>query len=323
MSLLVLDPWNTSQIFLLESGKNIILGPVLDKNSRIRHNIEFMYEDKGNGIYYLYTVQNDSSDFKHLYLKMNPDKTIIENIAKSKIYSGSEYVILGLQIIYRLFGDIENYKCKLVDSSFFICDRKINLFRVKSNSIINLKEEIQYKIISLLRFGTTFYMPFGFNGYNKTDMANKNDDIKDIVSQLWDIKWEDIDFYMKRMIDIVLSNKYKNNAMIRNYSRWYNYWINIYESWNYFKDKYVGVSPTPFRSFSFFNYNECDEFINWLELYSFKYLNYNQFIFNNINNSIREMAGILLFKKLKTAVNNVVWINNNIKSQPIISNFKK
>jgi hypothetical protein len=323
MSLLVLDPWNTSQIFLLESGKNIILGPVLDKNSRIRHNIEFMYEDKGNDIYYLYTVANDSTDFKHLYLKMNPHETIIENIAKSKIYSGSEYVILGLQIIYRLFGYIENYKCKLVDSSFFICDRKINLFRVKSNNIVNLKEEIQYKIISLLRFGTTFYMPFGFNAYNKTDMANKNDDIKDIVSQLWDIKWEDIDFYMKRMIDIVLSNKYKNNAMIRNYSRWYNYWINIYESWNYFKDKYVRVSPTPFRSFSFFNYNECDEFINWLELYSFKYLNYNQFIFNNINNSIREMAGILLFKKLKTAVNNVVWINNNIKSQPIISNFKK
>ena len=111
---------------------------------------------------------------------------VLESIAKSKIYSGSEYVILGLQIIYRLFGDIENYKCKLVDSSFFICDRKINLFRVKSNSIINLKEEIQYKIISLLRFGTTFYMPFGFNAYNKMDMANKNDDIKDIVSQLWE-----------------------------------------------------------------------------------------------------------------------------------------
>lgn len=323
MSLLLLDPWNTSQIFLLELGKNMILGPVLDKNSRIRHHIEFIYEDKGNGIYYLYTVHNDSSDFKHLYLKIKDNETIIENIAKSKIYSGSEYVILGLQIIYRLFGDIKNYKCKLVDSSFFICDRKINLFRVKSNSIINLKEEIQYKIISLLRFGTTFYMPFGFNAYNKTNMDNKNDNIKDIVSQLWDIRWEDIDFYMKRMIEIVLSNKYKNNVMIRNYSRWYNYWINIYESWNYFKDKYLEISPTPFRSFSFFNYNECDEFINWLELYSFKYLNYNQFIFNNINNSIREMAGIILFRKLKTAVNNVVWINNNIKSQPIISNFKK
>jgi hypothetical protein len=203
----------------------------------------------------------------------------------------------------------------------------MNLFRSKSNDRSNVssnfKEEIQYKIISLLRFGSTFYMPFGFDAYNKTNMMNKNNDIKDLVSQLWDIKWEDIDFYMITMFNIVLSNKYKNNYMIRNYTKWYNYWINIYESWNIFKEKYSTISPTPFRSFSFFNYDECSEFINWLELYSFKYLNYNQFIFNNINNSTREMAGILLFKKLKNEVNNVVWINNNIQAQPMISNFKK
>jgi hypothetical protein len=327
MNVLVLDPWNTSQIFLLEIGKNIILGPIIDKKSKLRHPIEFMYEDKGNNIYYLYTVNNDSSDFKHLYLKINSNETIIENISKSKIYSGSEYVILGLQIIYRLFRYIENYNCKLVDMSFFICDRKMNLFRSKSNDRSNVpsnfKEEIQYKIISLLRFGSTFYMPFGFDAYNKTNMMNKNNEIRDLVSKLWDIKWEDIDSYMITMFNIVLLNKYKNNYMIRNYTRWYNYWINIYESWNIFKEKFSTISPTPFRSFSFFNYDECSEFINWLELYSFKYLNYNQFIFNNINNSIREMAGILLFKKLKNEVNNVVWINNNIQAQPMISNFKK
>jgi len=89
------------------------------------------------------------------------------------------------------------------------------------------------------------------------------------------------------MKETLLSNKYKNNIMIRNYTRWYNYWINISESWNYFKNKYSTISPTPFRSFSFFNYDECNEFINWLELYSFKYINYNQFVFNNINNSTK------------------------------------
>ena len=41
--------------------------------------------------------------------------------------------------------------------------------------------------------------------------------------------WEDIDSYMITMFNIVLSNKYKNNYMIRNYARLYNYWINIYE----------------------------------------------------------------------------------------------
>jgi hypothetical protein len=46
--------------------------------------------------------------------------------------------------------------------------------------------------------------------------------------------WEDIDSYMITMFNIVLSNKYKNNYIIRNYARWYNYWINIYESCNIF-----------------------------------------------------------------------------------------
>jgi len=319
----VLDPWNTSNIFVLNIGKNIILGPILDKKTKIRNNIEFIYENKGNNIFYLYTSYNDSNDFKHLYLKMYPTESIIENISKSTIYSGSEYVILGLQIINRLYGHNKEYKCKLIDSSFFICDGKINLFRTKSNEIITLKEEIQYKIISLLRFGTTFYMYFGFIPYNKINMKNINDDILKLVSQLWDIKWSDIDSYMKKMIEIVLSNKYKTNIMIRNYNKWYNYWINISKSWILFKEKFSSISPTPFRSFSFFNYEECGEFINWLELYSFRYMNYNKFVFNNINNSSREMSGIVLFKKLYNTINNVVWINNKIISQPIISNLKK
>jgi hypothetical protein len=111
--------------------------------------------------------------------------------------------------------------------------------------------------------------------------------------------------------------------MIINYERWFNYWINVNESWNKFKNKYNMVSPTPFRSFSFFNNDECGEFINWLELYSFTYYNYNQFVFNNINNSKKEIAGIFLFKKLKNLVNNVLWINNNVTAQPMISIYKK
>jgi hypothetical protein len=130
----VLDPWNTSKIFKLNIGKNLILGPILDKKTKLRNNIEFIYENRDNNIFYLYTSNNDSTDFKHLYLKMYSNESIIENISKSKIYSGSEYVILGLQIIYRLYGHNKEYKCKLIDSSFFICDRKINLFIAVRNS---------------------------------------------------------------------------------------------------------------------------------------------------------------------------------------------
>lgn len=315
----IFDPWNIDP-FILKFGKNIILGPLKDVKLKIRHNIEFIYEEKDDNIYYLYTINNESSDFKHLYIKFDKDETIIENISKSKLYSGSEFVLLGLQIIYRLTNKI---KCKLIDASFFVCDRKINIFREPSSNIISKKEEIQYKLILLFKFGSTFYSPFGFISYNKENMNIETDNIMNLVSKLWDIKWHEIDSYIIKMIHIVLSNKYKNNIMIRNYTKWFNYWINVNESWNKFKNKYVELSPTPFRSFSFFNNDECGEFINWLELYSFTYFNYNQFVFNNINNSKKEIAGIFLFKKLKNLINNVVWINNNVTSQPMISIYKK
>jgi hypothetical protein len=312
----ILDPWNPTQNFNLISGINIILGPLKDKNINLREHIEFIFEDKGNNTYYLFTKNNDSTDFKHLYIKLYLTESIIENISKSKIYSGSEYLILGLQIIYRLYGDKHNTQCKLIDFSFFVCDRRINLFKDK-------KEEIQHKIISLLIFGSTFYMPFGFLPYNKNNMKNIQSDISSLVFRLWEISWKDIDKYMTKMIEIVNSNKYKSNIMIRNYNRWYNYWTNIYDIWIYFKNKYSILSPTPFRSFSFFTYEECNEFINWLELYSFKYINYNEFVFNNINKSNSEMAGIYLFKQLKNTINNVVWINYNVESQSMISRYKK
>lgn len=188
MNIEVLDPWNLLKKFELKIGINIILGAEVKKNigTNIRHIIEFKFEKIEKNIYYLYTLNNDeSTDFKHLYLKIYENETIIKNISKSIIYSGSEYLLLGLQIIYRLSENKQNYKCRLVDTSFFVCDRRINLFTKKE--IKNKKEEIQHKIISLLRFGSTFYIPFGFLPYDKESMANKNSDIKKLVFQLWAI----------------------------------------------------------------------------------------------------------------------------------------
>lgn len=343
----VFDPWeSSSNDFILNLGINLIKGPISnpkDKNSR--YIIEFLYENKGDNIYYLSTINNESTDFKHLYLKMYKNETIIENISKSSIYRGSEYVIFGLQIIYRLFGTNKNYKCKLVDSSFFICDRKMNMFQNIPN--ISKKEEIQHKMITILRYGKTFYMPLGFNPYNKNSLVNSSEIISNLVSKLWDISWTQIDEYMELMIQSVKSNKYKNDIMIRNYNRWSNYWNNIYNSWKHFYNKYSSISPTPFQSFNFFNYDECHEFINWLELYSLKYYNFNSFVFNNTvdikkaclrdnlleyevtkeriipTNNKMQNAGIKIFKQLRNSVNNVYWINNNIKFQPIVSIYNK
>jgi hypothetical protein len=188
---------------------------------------------------------------------------------------------------------------------------------------ISKKEEIQHKMITILRYGKTFYMPLGFNPYNKNSLVNSNEIISNLVSKLWDISWIQIDEYMELMIQSVKSNKYKNDIMIRNYKRWSNYWNNIYISWKHFYNKYSLISPTPFQSFNFFNYDECHEFINWLELYSLTYYNFNSFVFNNIPNNKMQNAGIKIFKQLRNSVNNVYWINNNIKFQPIVSIYNK
>lgn len=84
----VLDPWNTSNIFDLNIGKNIILGPILDKKTKNRNNIEFIYENKGNNIFYLYTSYNDSTDFKNLYLKIYPLNQLL------KIYQNQRYIVV-------------------------------------------------------------------------------------------------------------------------------------------------------------------------------------------------------------------------------------
>ena len=50
----VLDPWDSSQNFILNLGINLLKGPISnpkDKNSR--YIIEFLYENKGDNIYYL------------------------------------------------------------------------------------------------------------------------------------------------------------------------------------------------------------------------------------------------------------------------------
>ena len=63
----------------------------------------------------------------------------IENISKTKFYSGSDIMIFVLQILYRL-----NIKsCSLKDSLYIDC-------------------EIPLKIVKLLQKGNTFYGLFGW-----------------------------------------------------------------------------------------------------------------------------------------------------------------
>ena len=174
----ILDPWDYKLDFILNIGENKIRGPSSTNNDNIRYDLNFIYIENSSEKYKSLITINRTNNYNNLELKIFEDYVIIKNISKSSFYRGSEYLLLGLQIIYRL-----NYKkSKLEDLSFFICDRKINFFLSNPNDTLTIKkeEEISRKMIDLFRFGSTFYMPFEFkpmilkDDYMNLNLDNQN-----------------------------------------------------------------------------------------------------------------------------------------------------
>lgn len=362
---MIIDPWDNKNLVLqnvnanidpndklniIVYGKNIIKGAFSLEEKR--YDLEFnYYYDATQSCGFLNTI-NKTNNYNNIALKLYEDIAIVENISRSNFYRGSEYMLLTLQIIYKL----KYKKSMLQDLAYFTCDRKMNFF---SNVFSSKKMEIYNKLIYLFKFASTFYMPFGYKpvikkiDMNKYNLSNKNnennennnsnekikqkkkdeykdisDDIDDLIEKLNNILWDDINNYIINIKIILEDDKLKNNNKIfnfrvYNYRKWKTYWLNICNSWNVFYDKYKNDVKSPFQAFSKFDKRECDIFINWLELYSFSVeqtKTYSSSIFdNNINNNLKIHAGIDNFKKLKLLVEKCDWQNKKIKSQPLIS----
>ena len=131
----IIDLWSNN-IFTLKDGIMIIKGP-LNKNKE-RLNINFNYDKENNK---LYTISK-TNNYNNITLKFEENIVIIENLSKSDIYRGSEYMLLALQIIYRL-----GYKkLKLKDMSYFVCDINMNFFSNDQKNI-DIYMEISNKLI--------------------------------------------------------------------------------------------------------------------------------------------------------------------------------
>lgn len=351
----ILDPWNIKP-FVLNYGRIIIKGP---SNKGNRVNLYFSYRHDENKSCDILQTINRTNNYNNIELKLYKDKAIIENISRSSIYRGSEYMLLALQIIYRL-----GYKTSILkDVAYFTCDRKMNYFTNKYKKNINkdlnylnseYKMEIQNKLIYLLRFGTTFYMPFGFkpimkidklleidlsnikdydikiekNNKNLNNYKNISEIINKLLEKLYIISWDDINNYINSIEKLLNNNTYKNsnrlsfNYRVMNYTKWKNYWKNICYSWNKFYQKFSNKVDSPFLAFYIYDKNECDLFINWLELYSFSInqsFMYSSNIFNNKLIEEKILTGIDSFKKLKLLLEKCEWINDDIKRQPLVS----
>jgi len=316
------DPWNLEDsINIIDNGEYIFIGPnkIIKNNKKNgnnnnnninveRYNIVTRIIIKNNGNIEISSIDRGESGYKifEIILKENLNAHI-ENISKTKFYSGSDIMIFVLQILYRL-----NVKsCSLKDSSYIDCKRN-NFFRTT---------EIPLKIVKLLQKGNTFYGLFGFNPIDKTNKINRLINIKTLVGNLYNISWNELDNIItrgKEQIDISNNsdkNMNYNRFIISNINKWKKYWNAIYNSWIKFKNKYESISLSPFRAFMYFNEGNCSDFIGWLELYSYTFNNYNKIIYYNFVGKRFDIPNIRTFNQLKEIINNVEWINKTIVPQ--------
>ncbi len=315
MSNSILDPWNETIDFnIMNNGNYSIYGPL--KSNQTRDSIKFVISNKNNNrTINISSLERGSSGFKIIDMiikKININNkecnvAHLENISKSNNYSGSELMLLVLQLLHRF----NVKKCSLKDASFYECERN-NFFK---------QTEIPIKILKLLKNGNTFYSYFGFNPIDKTTKKNRLNDIRCLIGKLYTITWIELD-----NIIVAGNNEIKktenngrnmnyNRFEIRNINKWKKYWISIYNSWTKFKNKYSS-STTPFRAFTWFKEENCSDFIGWLELYSYTFINYNKIYFYKFAGINYEIPMIRVFNQLKEILNNVEWINNNIYAQP-------
>lgn len=317
------DPWNLKNtINITVNGEYIFIGPNKiiknnkknsnnDNNNNIqieRYNITTRIIIKNNGNIEISSVDRGESGYKIFEILLKPNLNAhIENISKTKFYSGSDIMIFVLQILYRL-----NVKlCSLKDSSYIDCKRN-NFFKTT---------DIPLKIVKLLQKGNTFYGLFGFLPIDKTNKTNRLINIKTLVGNLYNISWNELDNIIKKgkeQIDISINNGKNmnyNRFIISNINKWKKYWIAIYNSWIKFKNKYESISLSPFRAFMYFNEDNCSDFIGWLELYSYTFNNYNKIIYYNFEGKRFDIPNIKTFNQLKEIINNVEWINKIIVPQ--------
>ena len=311
----VFDPWNLeNNINITANGIYIFIGPnkIIKKNNDNievkRYNIETKIIIKNNGYIEISSIDRGDSGYKIFEILLQSNSNAhIENISKTKFYSGSDIMLFVLQILYRL-----NVKsCTLKDSSYIDCKRN-NFFKTT---------EIPLKIVKLLQKGNTFYGLFGFNPIDKTYKINKLIHIKTLIGNLYNISWNELDDIIEKgKEEINISNNSDKNMnynrfTIRNINKWKKYWKAIYNSWIYFKNKYENISLSPFRAFMYFNEENCSDFIGWLELYSYTFNNFNKIIYYNFLGKKFEIPNIKTFNQLKEIINNVEWINKIIVPQ--------
>lgn len=213
----------------------------------------------------------------------------IVSLEKSSIYSGRDFIYIGLKILKNL----EINKVTLIDNSKINCNNRTLNY---GNRMFT--KDIQFNIISLLKDKKTYYMNFGFKPY--IDNINIEEQLKEIIESLYQIKWSDIENillkgektleYMKNGKKNILTNQLGRI----NVDQWTLYWSIIRKSYNNFFSIYKDKYDSPFLALKHFSKDKCKIFIDWLELYSLNTIYFKNITSYNFYNNDRILKKIII-----------------------------
>lgn len=259
------NPWNSNSndnVFN-KSHQILIYGPI-SKNGNKEY-IRFIVNRNLNNLD-IFTFETGKTGFQNLSIKIDLDEKVakIISLENSNIYSGRDFMYIGLKILKNL----EINKVSLNDDSRINCNNRSSRYL---NGLIT--KDIQFNIISLLKDKKTYYMKFGFKPY--IDNVNIEDQLKEIVESLYQIKWSDIENILskgEKTLEFMKNGK-KNNILTNqlgrvNIDQWTLYWSIIRKSYNEFFSIYKDTYDSPFLALKHFSKDKCKIFIDWLELYS-------------------------------------------------------
>jgi len=286
--LIIYNPWNNN--FILPQINSTIN---IQVNQNSINTLKFRYKINSNGKINLITLNkniNSGNGFDHISISIKDGKGHINQISKTSKFSGKNMMNLAIKILQK---NGVHY-CELEDNSIFIC-------QIYNNTIIkNIR--MNYKIITLLKFGETYYMQFGFKPISKNNNENRDKTkfLSIMIDRIKECTWDDLNKFMNNTNTFITEN--------RLYSIYY---MNSYNKWKQFKDFFEIKYSRPFSSFKEFNNHTCHLFVTWLDFYIHSANNihlYSSFI----DSSLIEKCKFNEFKNLYDILLSVKWINEDI-----------
>lgn len=242
-----------------------ILGP-MNRNLEqyvYKFKINFNQNDK------LFFQMIEENEFAPITIKNIPEDEIksceLSNINKNDKNSEKDLIEWG-KIIANVLGFIAIY---LKDNSYLLCP-KIKYYDFPIRALAIIKKNVGY------------YARFNFYPYKQTNscLINKSESIEKKINNLFQsVSWLDFDLFLDTIKNLQSMEEIK-------------------EKYNYFKNKFKQFS-SPYYAFKYFNTEDCQIFIDWLNLCDKTY-----------NNIPIKIPGIKLLNEINNILLECRWMNS-------------